>query len=123
MPTEIIFEIIFQNPPQAEYGVLARTLEVLRAKHESVQQLLTNLESEKGVSGFRSTQENLERVAVAKADLDEKKGETLEDMSGLVHQLTLKVFVGGPELEMARFERSPSTNDNKYGCYVAQRDL
>ena len=38
-------------------------------------------------------QDHLERVASEKAGLDERKGETLEDMSGLVHQLTLKATV------------------------------
>ena len=32
-------------------------------------------------------------MASEKAGLDERKGETLEDMSGLVHQLTLKATV------------------------------
>ena len=31
------------------------------------------------------------QVATEKASLDEKKGETLEDMSRMVHQLTLKI--------------------------------
>ena len=49
------------------------------------------MESERGVSGFRNTQDNLEKVANMKANLDERKGQTLQDMSGLVHQLTLKI--------------------------------
>jgi len=76
---------------KSEYGVLARTLEVLRSKEESLQQTLSAMESERGVSGFRNTQDHLEKVANMKANLDEKKGQTLEDMSGLVHQLTLKI--------------------------------
>jgi intraflagellar transport protein 81 len=58
---------------QSEYGVLARTLEVLRSKEESLQQTLSAMESERGVSGFRNTQDNLEKVANMKANLDDKK--------------------------------------------------
>ena len=76
---------------KSEYGVLARTLEVLKAREESLQQSLSAMEASKGVAGFRSTQENLEKAATVKASLDEQKGATLEDMSGLVHQLTLKI--------------------------------
>ena len=76
---------------KSEYGVLARTLEVLTSREESLQQSLAALEASKGVVGFRSTQDNLEKAATVKANLDEQKGATLEDMSGLVHQLTLKI--------------------------------
>jgi hypothetical protein len=31
------------------------------------------------------------QVATEKASLDERKGATLEEMSGLVHQLTMKI--------------------------------
>ena len=76
---------------KSEYGVLARTLEVLHSREESLQQSLAALEASKGVVGFRNTQDNLEKAATIKANLDEQKGATLEDMSGLVHQLTLKI--------------------------------
>ena len=41
---------------KSEYGVLARTLEVLQGREETLQQSLAALESERGVTGFRSTQ-------------------------------------------------------------------
>ena len=76
---------------RAESGVLARTVEVLTSRQAMLQHSLASLEKEKGVSGFRDTQENLEKVADQKASLDERKGATLEDMSGLVYQLTLRI--------------------------------
>jgi intraflagellar transport protein 81 len=48
-------------------------------------------EKEQGVSGYRNTQDEMENVAAKKADLDEQKGKTLEDMSGMVGQLTMKI--------------------------------
>ena len=72
---------------KSEYGVLARTLEVMSSRHENLQQTLSALEAAQGVSGYRNTQDNLEKVADEKANLDEQKGATLEDMSGLVNQV------------------------------------
>ena len=76
---------------KSEYGVLARTLEVINSRNDNLQQTLSAMEAAQGVSGYRNTQENLEKVADQKATLDEQKGATLEDMSGLVSQLSLKI--------------------------------
>lgn len=42
------------------------------------------LETEKGISGYSMTQEDLERLSAIKSELDEKKGRTLDDMSDMV---------------------------------------
>ncbi|KAG7222125.1 hypothetical protein INR49_016697 [Caranx melampygus] len=72
---------------KAEYGVLQRTEEILKQRHETVQQKLQIVEAEKGISGYSNTQENLERVSAIKSELDEKKGRTLDDMSEMVKKL------------------------------------
>ncbi|XP_008282374.1 intraflagellar transport protein 81 homolog [Stegastes partitus] len=72
---------------KAEYGVLQRTEEILRQRHETVQQKLQTVEAEKGISGYSNTQEELERVSAIKSELDEKKGRTLDDMSEMVKKL------------------------------------
>ncbi|XP_068573574.1 intraflagellar transport protein 81 homolog [Cebidichthys violaceus] len=72
---------------KAEYGVLQRTEEILRQRHETVQQKLQTVEAEKGISGYSTTQEELERVSAIKSELDEKKGRTLDDMSEMVKKL------------------------------------
>ncbi|RVE68911.1 hypothetical protein OJAV_G00096240 [Oryzias javanicus] len=76
---------------KAEYGVLQRTEEILRQKHEAVQEKLQAVEVEKGISGYSSTQEELERVSAIKTELDEKKGRTLDDMSEMVKQLNSSI--------------------------------
>ena len=76
---------------KSEYGVLARTLEVISSRNDHLNESLSAMEASKGITGFRDTQGNLEKVANLKANLDEQKGSTLEDMSGLVHQLTVKI--------------------------------
>lgn len=73
---------------RAEFGVLARTEEILKSRDENVQELLANLEEKKGVSGFRQTQESLEKVSAMKSEVDEKKEQTLQDMSLAVERLT-----------------------------------
>ncbi|XP_078106521.1 LOW QUALITY PROTEIN: intraflagellar transport protein 81 homolog [Sander vitreus] len=72
---------------KAEYGVLQRTEEILRQRHETVQQKLQTMEAEKGISGYSNTQEELERVSAIKSELDEMKGRTLDDMSEMVKKL------------------------------------
>ncbi|XP_070760629.1 intraflagellar transport protein 81 homolog [Enoplosus armatus] len=72
---------------KAEYGVLQRTEEILKQRHETVQQKLQSVEAEKGISGYSNTQEELERVSAIKSELDEKKGRTLDDMSEMVKKL------------------------------------
>ncbi|KAI3372262.1 hypothetical protein L3Q82_022764, partial [Scortum barcoo] len=69
---------------KAEYGVLQRTEEILKERHDTVQQKLQSVEAEKGISGYSNTQEELERVSAIKSELDEKKGRTLDDMSEMV---------------------------------------
>lgn len=45
------------------------------------------METKAGVSGYRQTQENLEKVSTMKSEFDEVKGRTLEDMSEMVRRL------------------------------------
>jgi len=49
------------------------------------------LENKKGVSGYRQTQEDLEKVSAVKSEYDDRKGKTLEDMSDMVDRLTRKI--------------------------------
>eukprot|EP00094_Tigriopus_californicus_P013448 TCALIF_13008-PA protein Name:"Similar to Ift81 Intraflagellar transport protein 81 homolog (Mus musculus)" AED:0.03 eAED:0.03 QI:0/1/0.5/1/1/1/2/161/727 len=76
---------------KAEYGILSRTFEILNTNKEYLAQMLEKVETEKGIQGFRHTQDTMEKLAVAKADLDDQKGQTLDDMSGLVQELTMKI--------------------------------
>ncbi|KAM4617060.1 intraflagellar transport protein 81 homolog [Polymixia lowei] len=72
---------------KAEYGVLQRTEEILRQRHEAIQQQLQSIEAQKGISGYSNTQEELERVSAVKSELDDMKGRTLDDMSEMVKKL------------------------------------
>lgn len=48
----------------------------------------STLEIKKGVSGYRQTQDDLEKVSAVKSGLDEVKGKTLDDISDMVRRLT-----------------------------------
>ncbi|KAG1691666.1 Intraflagellar transport protein 81 [Nymphon striatum] len=76
---------------KAEYGVLSRTEEVLKVRGESIDQSLSIMEDQKGILGFRDTQENLEKVSSQKNELDQEKGRSLEEMSSLVKKFHAKI--------------------------------
>ncbi|XP_045594415.2 intraflagellar transport protein 81 homolog [Procambarus clarkii] len=76
---------------RAEFGVLSRTEEILKSKEAQMLEQLNALEMQMGVSGFREAQENMEKVSSMKAEVDERKGQTLEEMSGMVMELNHKI--------------------------------
>ncbi|XP_069070982.1 intraflagellar transport protein 81 homolog [Pleurodeles waltl] len=76
---------------KAEHGVLQRTEEILKQRHESVQQQLQTIEQKRGISGYSNTQEELERVSALKSEMDEVKGRTLDDMSDMVKKLNAMI--------------------------------
>eukprot|EP01135_Chromosphaera_perkinsii_P007956 Nk52_evm28s1073 gene=Nk52_evmTU28s1073 len=75
------------NNIRSELGVLTRTEEILKSRDSNVQEVLSDLEEKKGVKGFHSAQENLEKVSSMKGKLDEQKGQTLNDMSMMVDEV------------------------------------
>ncbi|XP_054144799.1 intraflagellar transport protein 81 homolog isoform X1 [Melozone crissalis] len=75
----------------AEYGILQRTEELLRQRHQATQQQLQAIEEKKGISGYSYTQEELERVSAVKSEMDEVKGQTLDNMSEMVKKLNAMV--------------------------------
>ncbi|NXH10950.1 IFT81 protein, partial [Bucco capensis] len=75
----------------ADYGILQRTEELLKQRHEAIQQQLQAIEDKKGVSGYSYTQEELERVSAVKSEMDEMKGRTLDNMSEMVRKLNTMV--------------------------------
>ncbi|XP_039218685.1 intraflagellar transport protein 81 homolog isoform X2 [Crotalus tigris] len=75
----------------AEYGILQRTEELLKERHQDIQQQLQAIEDKKGISGYSYTQEELERVSAVKSEMDEMKGRTLDNMSDMVKKLNTMV--------------------------------
>lgn len=76
---------------KAEYGVLARTEELLQSRDENAHELAELLAQKKGVGGYRAVQENLEEVSAAKSKLDEEKGAMLQEFSDTIVQLNATI--------------------------------
>ncbi|EDV28885.1 uncharacterized protein TRIADDRAFT_19806 [Trichoplax adhaerens] len=76
---------------RAEHGVLARTEEVLKNRNESIESVMTNIETKKGVSGYFDTQEELEKVSSMKSEIDDIKNKTLNDISEMVQKLNITI--------------------------------
>ena len=49
---------------RAEFGVLSRTAEILQQREARINDQIAALEKERGVAGFRDTQEDMEKVCV-----------------------------------------------------------
>jgi intraflagellar transport protein 81 len=78
----------------AEQGILQRTEQILRSRDEHIEEFLAELEKKKGVAGFHTAQDNLEKVSERKEVLDEEKGKTLQDISDMVGKLISTIQVG-----------------------------
>lgn len=72
---------------RSETGILTRTEAILQKQNEVLNRKVSVLENKKGVTGFRETQEELEKVSALKSEVDETKHRTLDDMSDMVQQL------------------------------------
>ena len=46
--------------------------------------LQSSMEKERGIAGYTDTQDQLEMISASKGEVDEKKGQILEDMSDMV---------------------------------------
>ena len=75
----------------AEYGVIARTEEILKSRAQNTEELVELLEKKKGVHGYQMTQEAIEDASAMKSELDEQKGQKLTDMTATVTELTSKI--------------------------------
>lgn len=76
---------------KAEYGVIARTEEILKSKVENTEELLDVMEKKKGVHGFRKAQEAIEDASAAKSQLDQQTGRKLTDITSAITELTRKI--------------------------------
>ncbi|KAJ3222648.1 Intraflagellar transport protein 81 [Clydaea vesicula] len=75
------------NEIQSEYGILQRTEEILKNREKIFKDSIENLEKKKGVLGFNMAKQSLEKVSEKKSDFDEKKGQTLNEISTIIQNL------------------------------------
>lgn len=79
------------NDLRAEYMVLTTTHETLSKQREVTAEAVAAMEGKAGVSGYMDTRAGLENVAHTAQELDAQKGETLEDYSAMVKELTSSI--------------------------------
>jgi intraflagellar transport protein 81 len=76
---------------RVETGVLERTVAVLGLKRDAVIAEAERLERQRGATGHVEMRETLERVSKDKANVDQAKGEVLEEISRVVEQLHAEI--------------------------------
>ena len=75
------------NAYRNELVIMKRTEEIVKQQAENVHQEILKIERQRGISGFREARQNLVHISAAKADLDENKASTLEEMSRIVKEI------------------------------------
>lgn len=71
-----------------EVKVLQRTEELLRSRDDNITEFNEQMEKDKGVEGYANTQEALEDVSTKKNKIDKSKGDTLDEISRIVANIT-----------------------------------
>jgi intraflagellar transport protein 81 len=82
-----------------ELAVVLRTEEIVNAQRERVRAEIVRLERQRGIGGFREAREQLEKVSATKADLDDVKGKTLEEMSAISKDIQRSIQARQAELK------------------------
>ena len=108
-----------------EIAIMMRTEEIVNQQKEKVQREVLRIERERGVGGFREAREQLEKVSATKADLDDMKGQTLEEMSSISKEIQRSIQARQAELKplVAKLQeqrKKKATVESKY-LQVKQR--
>ncbi|KAH0790501.1 intraflagellar transport protein [Histomonas meleagridis] len=82
-----------------ELAIMMRTEEIVLQHQEKSHKEVLKIEQQRGVGGFRDAREKLEKVSAAKADLDDLKGKTLEEMSSIVKEIQQSIQARQNELK------------------------
>ncbi|KAK8894586.1 Intraflagellar transport protein 81 [Tritrichomonas musculus] len=82
-----------------ELVVMKRTEEIVKQQAENVHQEILKIEKQRGIAGFREARAQLEQVSATKADLDDTKGKTLEEMSQIVKEIQRNIQQRQEELK------------------------
>ncbi|GMH57494.1 hypothetical protein TrST_g3952 [Triparma strigata] len=72
---------------RAESVVLHRTEQILKGRDRNLEEFLTQQEAKAGVSGYRDAQSKLEMASEQTAEMDDMKGQTLDEISEIVKKI------------------------------------
>ncbi len=76
---------------KAEVNVLARTEKILKSRAENLDEFMKNLERQKGIGGYTRIQDQIVGVSENKEALDQKKDQTLQDITRIVSDIESQV--------------------------------
>lgn len=67
-----------------ELTVLTRTESILKSRADNIEELMANMEKEKGIQGYSKMEDKLEDISKNKEKLDNQKDQTLQEISKIV---------------------------------------
>lgn len=76
---------------KSEVTVLARTEQILKSRAENLDDFMRDLEKKKGISGYTNVQEQIQGISNANQILNNKKEETLQEITQIVVQIENEV--------------------------------
>jgi len=108
---------------RSESVILHRTQELLEGKAKNLEKFLSDLEQQKGIAGYRATQDKLIKASERTSEIDVQKGSTLEEISDIVNsiqnQLKERKVKLTPVMEKLKQARKKSQEvENNY--YIAK---
>ena len=102
-----------------ELAVMMRTEAIVQAQQDKVHEEIERIEKQKGIYGFRDARNKLEQISATKADLDDEKGRTLEEMSQIVQEIQRNIKSRQDELKpyvaaLQEKRKEKAAVENKY---------
>ncbi|OHT05088.1 hypothetical protein TRFO_06097 [Tritrichomonas foetus] len=82
-----------------ELAILKRTEDIVREQQKTFHNEILIIERKRGITGFRETRQQLESVSSSKAEFDDIKGKTLEEMSKIVKEIQSRIKERQSELK------------------------
>ena len=76
---------------KSEVTVLSRTEQILKSRAENIDEFMKGLEKEKGISGYTNVQDKILGISEATQILNDKKDQTLQEITTIVNQIESEV--------------------------------
>ena len=91
---------------RSELAVLSRTEQILKNKADMTDDLMRKLEEQKGIAGYGKIQDDMERVAKDRQEIDKMKEGSLQELTKVVqniqNQLNVKKLKLAPQIKQLR---------------------
>lgn len=107
------------NAVRSELATMMRTEAIVKQQNENTVLQIRKIERQRGVGGFKETKDQLEKVSATKADLDDIKGRTLEEMSAISKEIQKGIQARQTELrplvsKLQEHRKKKATVESKY---------